>query len=212
MWSMEGEVLFIVSRDIQVAKNKEKIIKVAIEEFATNGYKSASTNSICKNAKISKGLLYHYYSTKENLYLSALKSVFDEFKENIKIDIYQSNKKGIDYISEYFDSKFTFFKENPLYSKLISNTLASPSLDGATDLFREFEHYNNELMHEIIKNIDINPKFDKKHAYELILIIGNKLEEKHMKNIEIKEKEKVIEDFRKDHKIMIQMVFEGIDK
>ena len=44
------------------------------------------------------------------------------------------------------------------------------------------------------------------------MIIGEKLEEKHMKNIEVKDKETVIEDFRRDHKVMIEMVFEGIDR
>ena len=43
--------------------NKEKIINVALEEFVLNGYKAASTNSICKNAQVSKGLLYHYYKS-----------------------------------------------------------------------------------------------------------------------------------------------------
>ncbi|MGL5328035.1 MAG: TetR/AcrR family transcriptional regulator [Peptostreptococcaceae bacterium] len=202
----------MVSREIKVVKSKEKIIKVAIEEFAVNGYKSASTNSICKSAKVSKGLLYHYYSTKENLYLSSLRHVIDEFKKNIYVNIDDDNKKGIDYISEYFDAKFDFFKENPMYSKLISTIILDQSIQEGTVLFREFEEYNNELMHEIIKNIETNPKFDKEKAYELILIIGNKLEEKHIKNIENKDKEKAIEEFRKDHKIMTQMVFEGIDK
>lgn len=32
------------------------------------GYKKASTDSICKAAGISKGLLFHYFGTKENLY------------------------------------------------------------------------------------------------------------------------------------------------
>ena len=66
--------------------NKEKIINVALEEFVLNGYKAASTNSICKNAQVSKGLLYHYYKSKEVLYLNVLQHVIDKFKENITID------------------------------------------------------------------------------------------------------------------------------
>ena len=33
-----------------------------------------------------------------------------------------------------------------------------------------------------------------------------------MKDIEYKDTNTVIEEFRKDHKIMLEMVFEGIDK
>lgn len=64
---------------------KERIINIALEEFAQNGYQSASTNVICKKAKVSKGLLYHYYGSKENLYLSVLRYFIDKFKENITI-------------------------------------------------------------------------------------------------------------------------------
>ena len=191
---------------------KERIINIALEEFAQNGYQSASTNVICKKAKVSKGLLYHYYGSKENLYLSVLRYFIDKFKENITIYIEDSNKKGIDYMSEYFNAKFKFFGENPQYSKLVLNLLLNNNIEGAEILANEFEEYNNVLLYEIIKNIDFNPKFNRNKAFELIVMIGSKLEEKHMKDIESKDKHIVIEEFRKDHKIMLEMVFEGIDK
>lgn len=199
-------------KDIQNAEVKEKIIKAAIEEFAENGYKAASTNSICKKAKVSKGLIYYYFKSKEEIYLSALKFAIDRFKENVSIEISGKYKYGIAYISEYFDTKFKFFRENPLYSMLIVNSVVYYNVEEAIKLSEEFQKYNNDLIYEVIKSININPKFDREKAFELIMMIGEKLEEKHMKNIESKDKEVVIEDFRKDHKIMIEMVFEGIDK
>ena len=84
-------------------------------------------------------------------------------------------------------------------------------MESTRSMIKEFEDYNNMLIYEIIKNVDINPKFDKEKAFELIIMIGEKLEEKHMKNIDVG-KDAVIEDFRKEHKIMIEMVFEGIDR
>lgn len=191
---------------------KERIIDVALEEFAQNGYKGTSTNIICKKANISKGLLYHYYGSKENLYLSVIRYFINTFKENVTINIEDSNKKGIDYISEYFNAKFKFYGKNPSYSRLILNLLLNNNIEGAKVLADEFEDYNNSLLYEITKNIDFNPKFSREKAFELILMIGSKLEEKHMKDIEIKDKHIVIEEFRKDHKIMLEMVFEGIDK
>lgn len=199
-------------KELRNAEVKEKIIKVAIEEFAKNGYKAASTNNICKKAKVSKGLIYYYFKSKEEIYLNALRFVIDRFKENVTIEIDDKNKNGIDYISEYFDTKFKFFRENPLYSMLIVNSVLYYNVEEAIKLSDEFQNYNNELIYGVIKNIDINPKFDREKAFELIMIIGEKLEEKHMKNIEVKDKETVIEDFRRDHKVMIEMVFEGIDR
>ncbi|SCJ11356.1 Fatty acid metabolism regulator protein [uncultured Clostridium sp.] len=202
----------MIDKDIQNVEVKEKIIKAAIEEFAENGYKAASTNSICKKAKVSKGLIYYYFKSKEEIYLNALKFAIDRFKESVSIDINEKDKCGIAYISEYFDTKFKFFRENPLYSMLIVNSVVYYNVEESIKLSEEFQNYNNELIYEVIKNININPKFDREKAFELIMMIGEKLEEKHMKNIESKDKDAVIEDFRKDHKIMIEMVFEGIDK
>ncbi|MCC3869009.1 TetR/AcrR family transcriptional regulator [Terrisporobacter mayombei] len=197
-------------REKKSINSKEKIIKVALEEFALNGYKAASTNAICKNAKVSKGLLYHYYESKEVLYLNVLQHVIDQFKGNITIDIDENDKKGTEHISEYFNKKFKFFRENPLYSKIITNTILE-NMESTKSIMKEFEDYNKMLIYKVIKNVDINQKFDREKAFELIIMIGERLEEKHMKNIDA-DKEIAIEAFRKDHKIMIEMVFEGIDK
>lgn len=191
---------------------KQKIMDVALEEFAQLGYQATSTNVICKKAEVSKGLLYHYYGTKENLYLSSLRYVIDSFKYNVTIQIEVNSKKGIEYIGEFFNAKFKFFKDNPLYSKLIVNLLLNNKIEEAKLLANEFEEYNRNLLHEVIKNIDFNPKFDREKAFELIVMIGEKLEEKHMKNLEIKDKDTVAKEFRIEHKIMLEMVFEGIDK
>ena len=197
-------------REKKSINSKEKIINVALEEFALNGYKAASTNAICKNAKVSKGLLYHYYESKEVLYLNVLQHVIDQFKGNITIDIDENDKKGTEHISEYFNKKFKFFRENPLYSKIITNTILE-NMESTKSIMKEFEDYNKMLIYKVIKNVDINQKFDREKAFELIIMIGERLEEKHMKNIDV-DKEIAIEAFRKDHKIMIEMVFEGIDK
>ena len=46
---------------------RDRIINAAMNEFRY-GYKRASTDTIVKKAGISKGLLFHYFGTKENLF------------------------------------------------------------------------------------------------------------------------------------------------
>ena len=48
-------------------EKRERIINAAMHEFL-NGYRKASTDNIVREAGISKGLLFHYFGTKENLY------------------------------------------------------------------------------------------------------------------------------------------------
>jgi len=49
------------------ASKQERILNAAMKEF-TAGYKNASTDNIVKEAGISKGLIFHYFGTKESLY------------------------------------------------------------------------------------------------------------------------------------------------
>ena len=50
-------------------QKQEKIIEAAIKEFADKGFEKASTNEIVKEAGISKGILFHYFHNKKNLFL-----------------------------------------------------------------------------------------------------------------------------------------------
>lgn len=53
-------------------ERQEKILKVAISEFANKGYIGANINQIAKNAGISIGSLYSYFASKEDLFLSII--------------------------------------------------------------------------------------------------------------------------------------------
>lgn len=49
-------------------EKQDAIINAALKVFAENGYKKASTDVIVKTAGISKGLLFHYFISKQGLY------------------------------------------------------------------------------------------------------------------------------------------------
>lgn len=54
-------------------KNKQDMmINASLKVFAQNGYYRASTDVIVKEAGISKGLLFHYFGSKKNLYIFIL--------------------------------------------------------------------------------------------------------------------------------------------
>lgn len=54
----------------QLAEEKKlRIINAALDEFGSKGYRAASTNEIAKAAAISKGSLFHYFGSKEKLFL-----------------------------------------------------------------------------------------------------------------------------------------------
>lgn len=78
-----------ILKNMDIAKS-DRLINSALEEFSIYPYEKASTNNIVKNARISKGLLYHYFTNKKRLYDSlsafALNLVVDKINNNIDWD------------------------------------------------------------------------------------------------------------------------------
>ena len=75
---------------------RDRIINAAISEFALYPYEKASTNGIVKKAGISKGLIFHYFGDKKNLYDYVTRFVLNTLMEEIT--------KQIDYeINDIFE-------------------------------------------------------------------------------------------------------------
>lgn len=67
-------------------ERKEKILEVGINEFASKGYENANINIIAKNSGISIGLMYKYFSTKEDLFITCIQrgmSILDDAVDEI---------------------------------------------------------------------------------------------------------------------------------
>ena len=53
----------------------EEIAEAAFDAFATNGYSATKVEDVAKRAGVSKGLLYLYYKTKEELFKAVVRNV-----------------------------------------------------------------------------------------------------------------------------------------
>lgn len=64
-------------------EKQDRIMNAAISVFATQGYAHASTDEIVKRAGISKGLLFHYFISKQGLY----DFLYDYFSRFMKLEL-----------------------------------------------------------------------------------------------------------------------------
>src|SRR5262249_2471676 len=64
-----------------------EIVAAAFEEFAANGYAATRLEDVAARAKVSKGLPYLYFKTKEELFKAVIRSVitplFDAMRERM---------------------------------------------------------------------------------------------------------------------------------
>ncbi len=90
----------------EIRNEKKKLItNVALKLFANEGYTRTSINQIAKEANISKGLLYNYFQSKEELLkhiLNALGEEFSEFIDPNKDDVV-TEQEAFNYIDITFE-------------------------------------------------------------------------------------------------------------
>jgi len=135
-------------------EKRDRIINSAMEEFSKNTFKKASTNNIVKNANISKGLLYHYFSSKKGLYVFlesfAIETMIDAILQNIdweESDIFERIKQVI-------LIKLGVMKRYPHIISFTNAILEERTLDEIKELAKS---YSPEIYSQIFyKNIDVS--------------------------------------------------------
>lgn len=102
------------------------IERVALELFAENGYHVTTIATIAKKANISKGLLYNYYSSKEDL-LRTL--VFRTLEEMFALFHFTEDKNAFDTeITNIITRSFEWAQENKDFLKIYFGIMLQPAV------------------------------------------------------------------------------------
>lgn len=74
-------------------ERRDALLNAALEEFVTKGYDQASTNRIAQNAKMSKPLMFHYVTNKQELFLAVYEYFTDLLEQEYftKLDFSQGD-------------------------------------------------------------------------------------------------------------------------
>lgn len=152
---------------------KERILDACMEEFANKGYEGASTNEIVKRAGISKGILFHYFKNKKNLYLYLLDKTIDHTVR--KFYSYGENAPDDLFERILFDGmiKLRISYEEPLVYKLIYRTFINTPDDLKDEVTVRYERIYENSVPAFLEGLDlsgIRSGVDPKKAVDVILI------------------------------------------
>ena len=64
-----------MKREEKNLQTRRRIMDSALNEFSKQGYGASSINTICSAQGISKGIIYHYFKTKDDLFLACVEAV-----------------------------------------------------------------------------------------------------------------------------------------
>lgn len=96
--------------------NKEKqdrMINAGLRIFALNGYRHASTDEIVKEAKISKGLLFHYFGSKAGYYAFLYNYISRFVILQLKSEIRNAQIDYFDLQAEILDAETSLMEQYP---------------------------------------------------------------------------------------------------
>lgn len=144
----------VEKRNIEDFDKRDQIINAALDEFSEYEFSKASTNRIVQKAKVSKGLLYHYFSSKQDLYDYLIDFVYQTIGDTIKKDFDFSEPDFFKRIEEVARIKIGITQQYPkLYDFGIKLLKHIPY----EELLAMSQKYNLDLLQRIYhENVDFS--------------------------------------------------------
>src|SRR6516225_9861103 len=106
----------------QPEESRAAILQAAAYEFAEHGIAGARTDSIAREARVNKALLYYYFKDKETLYSAVLDDAFSGLKKSV-FEVLDSDLPPRDKILAYAGAYFDFIASNQIYPRLMQREM-----------------------------------------------------------------------------------------
>lgn len=159
---------------------RDRIINAAIEEFASVPYEKASTNNIVKNAGISKGLLFHYFSSKKELFEALIRFVMHTLRNAIVEKINWEERDLFERLKQATIVKLEVSRVYPHTFEFMKNIVAYKKAGSFESLFEMYKGYGLDLeqMYKdfYTRNVDYSKFRDPSTITETINIVRWSLE------------------------------------
>lgn len=107
-------------------RRRTALVAAAISEFATAGYRAASTNHIVEAAHVSKGLLFHYFGDKKGLYLYAVQTCITEVMRRFDERLGPTSADLFERLRQYTLTKWSLIEEQPSTFAFLQEAMTDP--------------------------------------------------------------------------------------
>jgi len=141
---------------------KQIILEAAEKLFLTNGYEDTTMDDIATEAEFSKGTLYNYFTSKEELYLAIGTKSYEIIIEYTEKAL-KKQKPGVDQLKTIGSAYYEFIKDFPAYAHIFHDiaiklpNVAQKSQESLTlvekDYLNKSEAYGNLFMDTVINAI-----------------------------------------------------------
>ena len=150
-----------MKREEKNQQTKRRIMDSALAEFSRQGYGSSSVNTICSAQGISKGIIYHYFSTKDSLFLACVEECFLLLTEYLTNQMQETNGNVKEQLEKYFTARISFFSEHPVYQRIFCEAIISPPGHLKSEVQKRtkaFDLLNIQILEHLLSSVTLRPQ------------------------------------------------------
>jgi len=98
--------------------NRARIVKAAIDEFASRGFKGASMDAIAARTHTTRALINYYFGSKEKLYIAVLEQVYSAIRDaEAKLDL--DHLPPVDAVRRIVEFTYNYYVEHEGFVRLV---------------------------------------------------------------------------------------------
>lgn len=158
-----------MNREEKNQQTKRRILDSALAEFSKQGYGASSINAICAAQNLSKGIVYHYFETKDELFLACVQECFQRLTEHIRANMNASG--DVEHcLQDYFALRTKFFRAYPVYQRLFCEAIVSPPAHLRKQIQKckqDFEDLNIQMLTKLLAPLPLRAGTSKEEAIEI---------------------------------------------
>jgi AcrR family transcriptional regulator len=148
---------------------RKKILDAAFAEFGQNGYAAGTVNHICGHG-ITKGLFYHHFKGKDELYLTCLEICVNHFVRFLTPHVEDSR--------ECLKARLIFFEQYPEEARIFFDGLLNPApnlTDRIEEILRPLDALNRTAYGNLIAGVTLREGVTPEKAVDWLALIQNLL-------------------------------------
>lgn len=157
-----------MKREEKNIKSMQEILNAAMQEFGSCDYNDVTLNSICERHHISKGLFYHYFSGKDELFLLCVKRVFTALESELQQNV-QITGSLDENINRYFQIRNLYFEQNPFDRQVFTSaTFQCPAhlKQQVAQLRLPLQEWNRHYFRKVFSQVELRPGISYDEAAE----------------------------------------------
>lgn len=162
-----------MKQEIKSELSRQRITQAAIKEFGKGTYDSVSVTQICTRHHIAKGLLYHYFRGKDELYLACVKKCFDELEAYLAEQNLEFTQFKRD-ICNYMEKRRLFFAMHPDLENIFFQSMIYPPehlLKSVAEVRKRFDLLNLKFFRQLLQTVDLRPEISEQEAADFFMLI-----------------------------------------